>query len=88
MDRWIMYPVAFVTTVQPYLLGWVLAIAFFITLAVVAALSRGRSWRQIVSWFVLVFLGVGVVATLAVTYVVDIHVIEVEVVRVPYPSRD
>lgn len=88
MDRWIMYPVALVTTLQPFLLGWVLAIAFFVTLAVVAALSRGRTWRQILAWFLLVYLGVAVSTTLAVTYVVDIHVVEIEVVRVPYPSRD
>ena len=42
MDRFTLNPVAFITTVQPYLFVWVLAISFFVCLTVVALLSRGE----------------------------------------------
>ena len=47
MDRWTMHPMAWVISVQPYLFCWVLAISFFLSLAVVALLSRGKSF----AWF-------------------------------------
>ena len=47
MDRFIMYPVAFVTTIQPWIALWVLVTSFFVTMAAVALASRGRTLKQL-----------------------------------------
>ena len=78
MDRFTMYPVAFVTTVQPYLLAWVLAISFFVTMALVALMSKGKTWKQIAWMSVLSYGVVSIVTLLATTYFLDIQVIDLE----------
>ncbi len=83
MDRFTMYPMAFITTIQPYLFGWVLAISFFITLAAVALLSRGKELKQIALLSVGCFVVVSVIVTLCTSMVLEIHVMEVEMVWVP-----
>jgi hypothetical protein len=53
-------PYTIITTVQPLLLVWVLAIAFFTTLAVVAILSKGRSWYELACFFLLIFVATSI----------------------------
>lgn len=83
MDRFTMYPMAFITTVQPYLLAWVLAISFFITLAVAALLSRDKTWKQTAALAAGCFVVVAVIVGLCSSMVLDIHVMDVEMVWVP-----
>jgi len=41
---------------QPFLVAWVMSIAFFLTLAVVAVISKGRHWYELACLFLLAFL--------------------------------
>lgn len=80
MER-LMKPVAVVTTIQPYLLAWVVAITFFVSLTLVAVISRGRSLKQFVGIFVVCFFVLLTATTLSTRWVVDIHVVDVEFIR-------
>jgi hypothetical protein len=82
MDRFTMYPMAFITTIQPYLFAWVMAISFFITLAVVALLSRRKTWKQTAALSVGCFVVISVIVALCTSMLLDIHVMEVEMVWV------
>lgn len=51
---------------QPFLVAWVMSIAFFLTLAVVAVISKGRRWYELACLFLLAFLlfcAIGIVGT-------------------------
>lgn len=82
MDRFTMYPVAFVTTVQPYLFAWVLAISFFLSLTFVALVSRTRDWKQVLLTFAGTYAVMTVIVTLCTSVFLDIRVMDVEVVHV------
>ncbi len=89
MDRFTMYPVAFVTTVQPYLLTWVIAISFFLCLAVVALMSKGKDWKQVLLMFGGGYVVTAVIVTLVSSMLLDIAIMQVEVVSVePRSSFD
>ena len=73
-------PVAIVTTLQPVLVLWLLAISFFVTLAVVAVISKGRQWYELACIFLLgfvLFFGVGLGIA---TWVLDIAAVQIEVI--------
>ena len=82
MDRFTMYPVAFITTVQPWIAAWVLAISFFLTMLVVALIAKGRSPKQVA-----VMTGVGYVLMVVVVgagtaFFSGLNMVTVEVVHV------
>ncbi len=79
MEPW-MRPVAVVTTVQPYLLLWVVGITFFVTVTLVAVISRGRSWQQLVVIFFGAFTLLAVTSVISTRYVIDVHVVDIEVI--------
>lgn len=77
-----MYPVAFVTTVQPWMLAWALTTSAFLTMSIIALWSRGKTVRQVVAGsliaYPLVVLATCVVATVGTGW----SIIDVEVIRV------
>lgn len=73
-------PIVFVTTVQPYLLFWVAVISFFIALALVASISRGRRWHELLAVFVLSFLLATTGGVFATQWLTTINVVELEVI--------
>lgn len=79
MERW-MKPVALVTTVQPYLLLWVLAITFFVCLTLIAVVSKGRTWKQLLGIFALCYVVLAITTVISTRFVVDIQVVDVEVI--------
>jgi hypothetical protein len=60
MNRSNFEPYTIITTVQPLLLVWVLAISFFTTLAVVAIISKGRTWYELACFFLLIFVATSI----------------------------
>ena len=80
MERWTK-PVAVVTTLQPYLLAWVVGITFFVTLTLVAMISRGRTFKELAAIFVGCFLLLLTATTLSTRWVVDIQIVDVEIIR-------
>jgi len=80
MERYTMRPIAFITTLQPYLLGWVLAISFFLTMAFVAIISKNRTWKEIALWFAGSWVVITVIVMLCTSMVLNIHVMDLEVV--------
>ena len=75
-------PVAIITTLQPILVLWLMAISFFVTLAVVAIVSKGRKWYELTCIFLLSFLlSFGLGLTLS-TWILDISVVQVEMISV------
>lgn len=79
MESW-MKPVAVVTTVQPYLLLWVVGITFFVTVTLVAVISRGRSWKELVVIFFSAFFILTITSLISTRYAIDVHVVDIEVI--------
>ena len=77
MERWTK-PVALITTFQPYLLAWVLAIAFFLTLTLVAIISKGRNWQQLVVIFIASYVVLALASIVSAQFVADIQVVALE----------
>lgn len=73
-------PLTVITTLQPLLLGWLSAIAFFVTLAAVAVLSKGRKWYELVCLFFVIFVGLASTSFFVSNLVLDITVVEFEVI--------
>lgn len=82
MDRFTMYPVAFITTVQPWVAVWVFAISFFITIMLVALLGRDRSARQLVLMTIVGYIATTTVVGLGIGLLSGLQMVEVEVVSV------
>lgn len=79
-SSWLTTPIALITTIQPILVIWVVAISFFVAVAGVAVISKGRSWPQIVGLWLLTFVAVSVIGMLSATYIFDVRVVEFEAV--------
>lgn len=75
-----MEPVTVVTTIQPLLVLWVVAIAFFVTLAFVAVISRGRSWYELGCIFFLLFLATSAFGLFGTHLVLGVDLIALEVI--------
>lgn len=76
-----MEPYTIITTVQPIIVAWVGAIAFFVSLAIVAIISRGRHWSELICLFLLALLALTSVGLVGVQVVLDIHLLEFEVLQ-------
>ncbi len=74
--------VAIITTMQPLLVVWLLAISFFVTLAVVAMLSRGRKWFELACMFLVCFVGLSAVGVGVSYWLLEVTVLQVEVISV------
>lgn len=79
MDDWF-EPVAIITTMQPLLVVWLLAISFFVTLAVVAMLSRGRKWFELACMFLVCFVFLSAVGVGVSYWLLEVSVFQVEVI--------
>ena len=77
-----MYPIAFVTTVQPWVTAWVVLIAFFLSMAGTALVSRGRSLRQVATMFVVGWCLLTVAVGVGTGFVAGLDFVTVEVVSV------
>lgn len=67
-----------ITTLQPFLVAWVMSIAFFLTLAVVAVLSKGRRWYELACLFLLSFLLFSSLGIVGAHLLLDIRVLDFE----------
>lgn len=80
MDRW-NQPVAVITTLQPLLLFWAMSIAFFVTLTIVALVSKNRTWREVGFLFFVSYILVMACTLLASEFVVGVEIFRFELVR-------
>lgn len=78
-------PVAVVTTLQPILVAWLSAIAFFVTLAAVAILSKGRKWYELACMFFIGFLVLSLSGIAISNWMLEVTVLHVEVISVGSP---
>jgi hypothetical protein len=76
-------PMVLILTVDRYILLWALGITFFLVLSVVAILSRGRRWHELVTMFLAIYLGAMGVAVLIFSYLLKTPFVQVEAVTVP-----
>lgn len=79
MERWTK-PVALITTFQPYLMAWLLAISFFLTLTFVAVISKGRNWKELLAAFLLGYVVLILASIISTNFIADIQVVAFEVV--------
>ena len=77
-----MYPVAFITTVQPWLTAWVLAISFFLTMLFVALLAKDRTPKQVVLMACVGYIVMVAVVGVGSTTLSGFQMVSVEVVSV------
>lgn len=82
MDRFTMYPIAFITTIQPWLAAWVLSISFFLTMLFVALMSRGRTFKQVVALALVGYAAMTIVVGLGTSFFMGLKMVTVEVVSV------
>lgn len=80
MFRASLEPVAVIATLQPTLLLWLSAIAFFVAVAVAAWMSKGRSWLHVVGLFAVTFVAVWIGSVGLVTWLTPVDVVEFELV--------
>lgn len=73
-----MEPVTIVTTVQFFLIGWVMSIAFFVAMALVAIVSKGRRWYEIAAMFLFGFGLLSVVGVAGAQWIFGVRMIEVD----------
>ncbi len=79
-SSWLTTPVALITEFQPVLVLWILAISFFVALAGVAVVSKGRPWGQIAGLFVVAYIVVSLLGVATATYLFDVQVVKFEVI--------
>ncbi len=84
MSEWF-EPVAIITTLQPVLVAWLTAISFFVTLAAVAMLSKGRKWYELACMFAVCFVLTASIGLGIGHWVLEVTLLEVEVVSVRGP---
>lgn len=48
-------PLVFILTVDRHIFFWVLSITFFFSLSVVAVVSKGRKWHELITLFFVVY---------------------------------
>lgn len=73
--------VVLITTVQPYLLAWVVAISFFLGLALTALVSPNRQWFELVVIFAIVMAVLVVLVGFVVQLVLGLSLIDVEAIQ-------
>lgn len=78
-------PVAVVTTLQPVLVAWLAAISFFVTLAAVAILSKGRKWYEIACMFFVGFVVLSLSGLAISNWILEVTVFQVEVISMGSP---
>lgn len=71
---------ALILTVDRNMFFWVLAITFFFTLAVVAVVSKGRRWYELVALFMVVYVGSLLVSAAIFTYAIGVPFARLEMV--------
>jgi len=76
----ILKPIAVIAELQPRLLLWLMAIAFFVAMGGSAWFSRERTWGQVFNLFVVIFLVAWVVAIVVVDLGTAVEIVRVEVV--------
>lgn len=74
-------PVVFITTLQPFLLLWVASVCFFLTLAAVAIISKGKHWYELGCLFVLIFAVTTVVGLYGTSWFMGLKIYDVEIIR-------
>ena len=84
MNETVLKPVVFITTIQPLLVGWVLAIAFFVTLALVAMVSRDRRWYELTCLFITAFVLLAAVSLAITGIFVDVRVVDLEIITMAH----
>lgn len=65
---------------QPFLVGWVMSIAFFLTLSVVAVISKGRSWYELACLFLLAFVFFCAAGVVCVHLFSEVKMLDFEVI--------
>jgi hypothetical protein len=78
-------PLTIITTLQPFLVAWVMSIAFFVTLAVVAVISKGRRWYELACLFLLAFLTLSACGILSAHWLLDIQMVDLEFISLNGP---
>ena len=79
-SSWLTTPVALITTFQPVLVLWVLAISFFVALAGVAVVSKGRSWSQIFGLFAVAYMVCSLIGMVSAGFIFNVQVVEFEAI--------
>lgn len=76
-------PMVFILTVDQHIFFWVLGIAFFFVLSMVALFSKGRRWYELVAMFLVFYVVALLVASLIFTHIVNLPFAQLETVSVP-----
>ena len=74
---------AIILTVEKTVFFWVLAITFFFSVAIVAVVSKGRQWSELVCLFIVVYIISILAAGVIFEHVVGIPFARLDTVTVP-----
>ncbi len=76
-------PLVFILTVDRHIFFWVVSITFFFALSVVAVVSKGRKWHELVTLFFVVYAVAMVLASTIFGVLIDLPFAHIETVSVP-----
>ena len=74
---------AFILTVEKNLFFWALGITFFFSISVVAVVSKGREWYELVAMFFVIYIVSLLMASLIFDAVIGLPFARLETVTVP-----
>ena len=76
-------PVAFILTVDRNIFFWVLAITFFFSVSVVAVISKGRQWYELLAIFFLTYIACVLLSGVLFTHVLGVPFARLETITIP-----
>lgn len=76
-------PVAFILTIDRHIFFWVMSITFFFSVSVVAVISKGRQWYELLALFFLVYIACVLLSGVLFTHVIGVPFARLETVTIP-----
>ena len=76
-------PWVFILTVDRHIFFWVLSITFFFALSVVAVVSKGRKWHELVTLFFVIYVAAMILASTIFGYLINLPFARLETVSIP-----
>ena len=77
------HPMVFILTVDRNIFFWVVAITFFFAISVVAVVSKGRKWYELIAMFFLVYLLSLLLASTLFSHLIHLPFAQLETVSLP-----
>ena len=76
-------PLVFILTVDRHIFFWVVSITFFFALSLVAIVSKGRKWHELLTLFFVVYVASLILASSIFGWLLNLSFARLETVTLP-----